>query len=185
MLARLHSKRKLQLVLAYLLGIFFGFLLQKGGASRYAVVAEQLLLKDFTVVKIMLSAVIVGMAGIYAMMIGNHVRLHPKHGSLGSIIPGGIVFGAGFALLGYCPGTLAAAAGQGNLDAALAGIPGMLAGTWIYALIYPRLNRRVLHLGTFGDGSLPIHLKIPAAAAVPLVIALLATVLFLLEQAGY
>jgi uncharacterized protein len=48
-------------------GIAFGFLLQKGGATKYDVIVGQLLLTDFTVLKIMLSAVLVGMIGIYAM----------------------------------------------------------------------------------------------------------------------
>ncbi|MDI6617040.1 MAG: hypothetical protein QME27_10005 [Syntrophaceae bacterium] len=48
-------------------GLVFGFLLQKGGATKYDVIIGQLLLTDFTIVKIMLSAVVTGMIGIYAM----------------------------------------------------------------------------------------------------------------------
>ena len=60
MLKSLHSRKAVQLILGLVMGILFGFLLQKGGVTSYHVIVGQLLLKDFTVVKIMLSAVIVG-----------------------------------------------------------------------------------------------------------------------------
>ncbi|MBN2586104.1 MAG: hypothetical protein JXR55_02320, partial [Candidatus Fermentibacteraceae bacterium] len=61
MLTALHGRRKLQLFLGLLAGIIFGFLLQKGGVTKYEVIIGQLLLVDFTVVRVMLSAVVVGM----------------------------------------------------------------------------------------------------------------------------
>lgn len=184
MLERLHSRKKLQLILALFTGIVFGFLLQKGGVARHEVIVGQLLLKDNTVLKVMLSAVIVGMTGVYVLMSAGLARLHPKTGSLGSIIPGGILFGVGFALLGYCPGTLLAAAGQGNLDAVFAGIPGMLAGAWLYAVLYPRLNRQILGWGNFGSRSVSDHLKLPPSVVVPAVAVILLGILFLIERAG-
>jgi hypothetical protein len=61
MLKILHENTNLQLSIGLLTGILFGFLLQKGGVTKYDVIIGQLLLTDFTVVKIMLSAVITGM----------------------------------------------------------------------------------------------------------------------------
>ena len=61
MLKILHENTNLQLSIGLLTGILFGFLLQKGGVTKYDVIIDQLLLTDFTVVKIMLSAVITGM----------------------------------------------------------------------------------------------------------------------------
>jgi uncharacterized protein len=58
---------KFTLIWGLAFGIVFGVLLQKGGATKYDVIIGQLLLKDFTVLKIMLSAVVTGMIGIYAM----------------------------------------------------------------------------------------------------------------------
>ncbi len=80
----LHTKRGLQFTIALLCGAVFGFLLQKGGVTDYDVIIGQLLLKDFTVVKVMLSAVITGSLGIYALRSAGLVKLHPKPGSLGS-----------------------------------------------------------------------------------------------------
>ncbi len=60
-LAAIRENRRVQVVLGLLVGICFGFLLQKGGATDYGVIEGQLLLTDFTVLKLMLSAVIIGM----------------------------------------------------------------------------------------------------------------------------
>ena len=61
MLKILYQNTNLQLFIGLLTGILFGFLLQKGGVTKYDVIINQLLLIDFTVVKIMLSAVVTGM----------------------------------------------------------------------------------------------------------------------------
>ncbi|MFP3904908.1 MAG: YeeE/YedE family protein, partial [Armatimonadota bacterium] len=67
MLKKLHENQSSQLLLGFVTGIVFGFLLQKGGVADYNVILDQLLLRDFTVVKIMLTAIVVGMVGIHAM----------------------------------------------------------------------------------------------------------------------
>jgi uncharacterized membrane protein YedE/YeeE len=107
------------------------------------------------VAKVMLSAVVSGMLGIYLLRIPGLVRLHRKSGLVGSTVIGGLIFGVGFALLGYCPGTLAGAAGQGSLDALLGGAAGMLLGTGVYSVLYPRLEPRILNIGDFGKLTLP------------------------------
>ena len=155
MLKHIYSNRSVQLILGLLMGVCFGFLLQKGGVTHYEVIMGQLTLKDWTVVKVMLSAVLTGMIGIYLMRIPGLVRLHKKSGSFGSTVIGGLIFGVGFALLGYCPGTVAGAVGQGALDALLGGVVGMLVGTGIYSVLYGRLEKRILHIGEFGKITLP------------------------------
>jgi len=159
MLKELHSNNKIQMFFGLIAGVIFGFLLQKGGVAKYDVIMGQLLLKDFTVVRIMLSAIVVGMIGIYFMKGMGIAELHPKPGSIGMTIIGGLIFGAGFALLGYCPGTISAAIGQGNLDALLGGFIGILIGSGIFAHLYPKLNR-ILKIGWFGEITLPELLKV-------------------------
>lgn len=143
-----------QLVLGLFFGIIFGFLLQKGGVAKYDVLLGALLLTDFTVMKIMLAAILVGMVGIFSMHSFGLVKLHVKPTKYAANIMGGLVFGAGFALLGYCPGTGAAALGQGNLDA-LAGIAGLLAGSYLYAELSENLGKNVLTWGDRGCITLP------------------------------
>ncbi|PKO02649.1 MAG: YeeE/YedE family protein [Chloroflexi bacterium HGW-Chloroflexi-5] len=158
-------------------GIVFGFLLQKGGVTKYDVILGQLLLTDFTVLKIMLSAVITGMLGIYLMKSLGWVELQPKSGSVGMNVIGGLLFGVGFAVLGYCPGTIAGAIGNGFLDALVGGVIGIWIGAAIFAAVYPKLRKGILTKGDYGDITLPRLLKvndwfvvIPAAILILLVL---------------
>jgi len=160
MLKALHRNKKAQMILGLLIGIAFGFLLQKSGVTSYSVVIGQLLLSDFTVLKMMLSAVIVGTIGFHILKRMGLVQPHVVSGSIGSSLIGGLVFGLGFALLGYCPGTVAKAAGQGALDAIFGGFPGMLIGAGLYARIYPALNANILHKGEFPAQTLPQLLRV-------------------------
>jgi hypothetical protein len=181
----LHANRFLQKVIGLLIGIGFGFLLQKGGVTRYDVIIGQLLLTDFIVVKVMLSAVIVGMLGVHLLRSLGLAALHPKPGSLGASVIGGLVFGVGFGLLGYCPGTVAGAVGQGSLDALFGGIPGILVGAGIFAALYPRLERSILLQGDFGELTLPRLLKVNPWVVVIPAAAGLTFLLWLMEKSGH
>jgi len=184
MLNAIHEKKSLQLTIGLLIGIIFGFLLQKGRVTEYDVIIGQLLLKDFTVVKIMLSAVLVGMLGVHALKSIGLAQLHPKPGSIGSSVIGGLIFGAGFGLLGYCPGTVAAAAGSGATDALLGGVVGILLGAWLFALAYPKLQNTILNKGDFGELTLPKLLKVnPWIVVIPVAI-LLMVLLLLTNKVG-
>jgi hypothetical protein len=183
-LEAIHTKKGLQLCLGLLIGILFGFLLQKGGATRYDVIIGQLLLQDFTVVKIMLSAVVTGMIGVHLLKSLKITRLHLKSGSLGQNVMGGLIFGVGFGLLGYCPGTVAGAAGQGALDAIFGGIVGMLIGAGIFSAIFPKLQKRVLKIGDFGELSLPQLLKINEWLVIIVVSAAIVALLFTMERSA-
>lgn len=184
MLERIRGSQPVQLALGLLVGIAFGFLLQKGGVTRYEVILGQLLLRDFTVVKVMLSAVVVGMVGVYFLRDRGWVRLHPKPGSLGISLLGGLIFGVGFGLLGYCPGTLAGAFGQGHLDALVGGALGTVLGAWFFALLYPRLAPRVLPWGDMGTLTIPEALRVnPWVVILPFSAAIIALLAWL-EAAG-
>jgi hypothetical protein len=90
----------------------------------------------------------------------------------------------GFATLGYGPGTIAGAVGQGSLDALVGGVAGILLGAGIFASLYPRLQKSTLIKGDFGELTLPQLLKVnPWVVVIPVVI-LLAAILFLLQKAG-
>ena len=131
-------------LLGLLTGLIFGFLLQKGGVTDYNVLVGQLLLEDFTVFKVILTAIITGMIGVNILNYLGKVELSLKTGSVGSIIIGGLLFGVGFGLLGYCPGTVIGAVGQGSLDALIGGVPGMILGAGFFANIYPKVKNSFL-----------------------------------------
>jgi len=183
MLKTLQSSRYVQLCLGLLTGIIFGFLLQKGGATRYDVIIGQLLLTDFTVVKIMLSAVVTGMIGLHILKSAGLARSHIKSGSFGSSVIGGLIFGVGFGMLGYCPGTVAGAVGQGSLDALCGGVVGILVGAWLFATVYPKL-KTILGKGNFGDVTLPGLLKVNAWVVIAPVSAAIVVLLFWIQRCG-
>lgn len=143
-----------QLALGLLFGLAFGFLLQKGGVAKYHVLMGVLLLEDFTVIKVMLSAIVAGMIGVFALYALGLVELHLKPTRYAANLLGGLLFGVGFALLGYCPGTGAAALGQGNYDA-IAGVLGLMAGSYLYAEMSGLLGKTVLTWGDRGKLMLP------------------------------
>ncbi|MBN2383946.1 YeeE/YedE family protein [bacterium] len=180
----IHFRNNPTLLWGLAFGILFGFLLQKGGATKYDVIIGQLLLTDFTVLKIMLSAVLTGMIGIYFMKSLGWVQLNPKSGSVGMNVIGGLIFGVGFAVLGYCPGTIAGAIGNGYLDAAVGGLAGILIGSALFAALYPRLNQGILKKGDFGDLTLPRLFKVNAWLVVVPVTGLILLLLYWLERAG-
>jgi hypothetical protein len=135
-------------------GILFGILLQRSEVIRYDRQLGALRLKDLTILKFMLSAVAVAMVGTYILKDMGLAKLSVKPMILGAVVPGGILFGIGWALLGYCPGTSAGALGEGRLDA-FWGILGMLAGAGLYAEAYPVLKRTLLAWGDFGKITIP------------------------------
>lgn len=165
-------------------GVLFGFMLQKGGVTKYDVIVNQLLLNDFTVLKIMLSAVVTGMIGIYLMKTLGWIKLSLKGGSVGMNVIGALIFGVGFAVLGYCPGTIAGAIGNGYLDAILGGLVGILLGTWIFAVNYPKLKDGILKKGDFGDITLPKLFKVNDWVVVIPVAAMIILLLLWIENSG-
>lgn len=141
-------------VLGLLTGALFGFLLQKGRVLRFDRQVGAMRLKDMTILKFMLSAILVGMAGLYALRGLGVITLSHKPLNLGAVLLGGALFGAGWAVMGYCPGTAVGALGEGRWGAIFA-IVGMLAGAALYAECYPALRGSVLAWRDFGKIGLP------------------------------
>lgn len=148
-------------------GLAFGFLLQKGGVAKYEVLIGQLLLQDFTVLRVMLTAIVAGTLGVFALHRLGKVDLHVKPTRYAANTVGGLLFGVGFALAGYCPGTGAAALGQGNYDAT-AVIAGMMAGSYVFALVSNWSATTLEKWGERGSITFPelLHIKqLPPAIA--------------------
>lgn len=127
---------------AAIFGIIFGFLLQKGGVAKYHVLIGQLSLEDFTVIKVMLSAIFTAMIGHKILLKKHQVKSHIKPFQPLANIGGGLIFGAGFAMAGFCPGTGAAAFGQGDFETIFY-IVGMIVGSYLYAEGSDYLDRSV------------------------------------------
>ena len=184
MLKELHIKNKIQLVIGLVIGIIFGFLLQKGGVTKYDVIIGQLLLTDFTVIKVMLTAMTTGMLGVHLLKSFGIAQLHPKPGSFGSTAIGGLIFGVGFGILGYCPGTMAGAVGQGSLDALFGGVIGMIIGAGLFSEFFPKLEKSILNRGDFGEMTWPQLIRVnPWSIIIPMAIGIIA-LLFWIEKSG-
>lgn len=170
-----------KLITGALFGLVFGFLLQKGGVGKYNVLIGQLLLQDWTVAKIMLTAIVVGMIGIFPLHHFAKVNLHIEPTRIGANIIGGLIFGAGFGLMGYCPGTAAVALGQGSWDA-LFGMAGLIAGSWIFAELSGWTKRTIETWGNLGKVLLPDLLPVPRGVFVAGFALALIAILMLLQQ---
>ena len=143
-----------KLALGLLTGIVFGFLLQKGRVAKYEVIVGQFLFTDWTVVKMMGTAVIVGSVGVYALVAKDLATLHIRPTLLGGVLSGAVCFGVGMATLGYCPGTAVAGCGEGRRDA-MAGVAGMFAGALTFVAAYSGLQPLIDSLGNLGEITLP------------------------------
>jgi len=169
------------LLLGLLTGVAFGFLLQKGRVAKYQTILGQLLLKDWTVFRIMFTAVVTGAIGIYAMVDAGAARLDIWPFQPAAMLIGAALFGLGIAVLGYCPGTGMAGAGEGSRDAQV-GVLGMVTGAGVFVFGYNALEPLALSLGDGGKLTLPGFLGISHWPIIAALVVLLPVVLLLIAR---
>ncbi len=164
-----------------LFGILFGLLLHRGGVTDYDVIVNQFLFRDFTVLKVMFTAIAVGGVGVFVLHGQELANLHIKPATMLAVILGAVLFGIGMVVYGYCPGTGIAAIGTGRLDA-LAGFAGMLVGGILYALSYDWVAAKILPVGDLGKVRLPELVGLPEWTWYAALVAMAATVLALVAR---
>ena len=169
--------------LGLITGILFGFLLQKGRVLRFDKQVGAMLLKDMTILKFMLSAIMVGMVGILLLADAELITLNHKAMNIGAVVVGGILFGAGWAVMGFCPGTSIGALGEGRWHAIFAVI-GMVAGAALYAELYPFFKVTVLAWKDFGKLGLPDAMGVSPWLIVPLFWGAMIALFFWFEKKG-
>lgn len=170
-------------VLAVIFGFAFGWLLHRGRVADYNTIVRQFLFKDFTVIKVMLTAIIVGGIGVFVLVQLGYAKFHIKPADLLAITLGAGLFGIGMVLYGYCPGTALAAIGAGSVHA-LIGAFGMIAGGILYALTFDRVSQAILPVWAMGKVQLPQLIGV-GAPVIFVVLAALATLLFVaIERTG-
>jgi len=156
-------------------GIAFGFVIQRIGATNPDKMARAHLMLDSTIPKFMLMAVavsVIGLLGLTSAGLGRLV-IHPT--SLVATGLAGVLFGAGWGLMGYCPGTCWAAVGEGRLDAVFAFLGG-LAGTLVFAHVHEAVIPALYMPTNLGQLTLASLFGGRAAAAVLLFVLLLLAV---------
>lgn len=126
-------------ILILVFGFLFGAILQSAKLNKYNTISGMARLEDFTVAKAILVAIGLG-AIILNIEIGlGFATYHVKPLILVGVSLGGLIFGVGMAILGYCPGTMAVSLGEGSLDA-LVGIIGSIFGGIVYTMVQPAIN---------------------------------------------
>lgn len=142
--------------LAIPIGLVFGFALSRGGLTRYTNIVGVFRLTNMTVIKFMLTALTVAMIVLYGLKGLNVIQFPnvPETYIAGNII-GGLVFGMGMSLAGFCPGTVAAGAGEGQLDYLISGVLGLLAGALAYGMTYLQVFPSIARIAYIGPKTLP------------------------------
>ncbi len=146
--------------LALPMGIAFGVLLHRGGVANYNVIVNQFRFKDFTVLKVMFTAIIVGGIGVLLLKSTGHAQYHIKPANMLGVVLGAALFGVGMVLYGYCPGTGVAALATGSLHA-LSGFVGMLLGGVLYALSFTWVEAHIQKVAALGKVRLPDVTGVP------------------------
>jgi hypothetical protein len=129
--------------MALLLGAAFGWFLERGGLGNARKLAGQFYLADFTVLKVMFTAILTAMLGLFWLGwlgVVDVSRVYVPETYLLPQLAGGAIFGAGFVVGGLCPGTSCVAAATGRIDG-LALVVGMLGGVWLFGEAFPLVER--------------------------------------------
>ena len=159
------------LVIGFLIGCAFGAILYLGGATSYRRIMGTLLLKDMWIIKLMATAIGVGSLGVYLLDLGNLAHMSIKPAYIWGVALGGAIFGIGWAISGYCPGTCVVGTSEGKKDA-LFTLLGALTGAFLFSLVFPALEALLIENANFGAVTMEsmlgingIYLAIPFSAA--------------------
>jgi len=145
-----------------LMGTLFGYLLQLGKVTSCNVIENQFRLRDFTVLKVMGTAIVVGGVGVLLLVDTGNTKYYVKDANMLAVALGAALFGIGMVLYGYCPGTALGAIASGSVHAAV-GALGMIAGAILYAVSFDWLKAHILNVWTLGKVRLPDITGVPDA----------------------
>lgn len=170
------------LSLALVIGVAFGAALEAAGLGDARKLAGQFTLRDLTVLKVMFSAIVTAMLGTFWLgrlgLIELGALYVPDTFPLAQAC-GGLLFGAGFALSGLCPGTACVATASGRIDG-LAAAGGMFAGVLLAGFAMPGLS--ALYRAAYGSYTLPAAFGLPYGVVVALVTLMAIGLFALVEQ---
>ena len=153
------------LVLAFVIGIGFGFFLERAGFGSAKKLTSQFYLTDLAVFKVMFTAIVTAMLGLFYLSWMGWLDLSLVYLTPTFIWPqilGGILLGFGFVVGGYCPGTSLVAMSTGKLDAVIY-IGGIFAGIFVFGEIFPKITN-FFYSGDMGDVTMPALFGLPYEA---------------------
>ena len=160
------ASEEVRLLTAIGLGFLFGFSLERAGFGNARKLAAQFYLYDMTVFKVMFTAILVAMVGLYTLNgLGlvdmSMMWINPTF--MWAQLIGGFLLGAGFILSGLCPGTSVVSAASGRIDAVVTFV-GIFIGTAVFAFavdFVPGMEA-LYNGGSMGVSVLPELMSVPA-----------------------
>jgi uncharacterized membrane protein YedE/YeeE len=141
------------MIKVFILGAIFGAIMQLGFLDRLSKVVGAFLLKDLTIPKALMIAMGVGAIMLYSAEYFGLIHFHIKPFYPVGVALGGLIFGIGMVIVGYCPGSMPEAVGEGRMDALLGIISGVIGGI-IFTMYYPVYHSSFLHGKTIGTPTL-------------------------------
>jgi len=140
------SSVALAIATGLLMGVVFGFALEKSRVFEPGMIVGQMQLRNFIMIKVFLTAVATGALVLAALHGFGYVKLVPKAALYSADIVGGLILGAGIALAGACPGTTLAQIGVGYRDAIFT-LVGGLCGALAFAYGEPWFAKSLIGTG--------------------------------------
>lgn len=159
------------LIIAFVIGIAFGIALEKGGFGRATILASQFYFTNMRVLKVMFTAIVTAMLGLYFLSVIGFVDLSLVYLTQTNLLPmavGGLIAGLGFIIGGYCPGTSMVAVATGKLDA-LVFVAGMIFGILVFGEMFPGIEE-FFNSGYMGTVTLPSYFNLSYGLVVFLVV---------------
>jgi hypothetical protein len=133
---------EVSLIVAVLIGIGFGFFLERAGFGSAKKLAAQFYFTDMTVLKVMFTAIVTAMLGVYFLSVLGFVDLSLVYLTPTNLLPqvvGGLLLGFGFVIGGYCPGTSCVSAATGRTDGWVY-LGGIFAGILVFGEFFPLIE---------------------------------------------
>lgn len=159
------------LIIAFVIGIGFGFFLERAGFGSAKKLAAQFYFRDMSVLKVMFSAIVTAMLGLFYLNWIGFIDLNLVYKGDTYLIPqiaGGLLLGIGFVVGGYCPGTSCVAVSTGRIDG-LIYLVGVMAGIFFFGEIFPLLTE-FFYSTNMGEITLPQLINLPYGLVVFLVV---------------
>lgn len=166
-----YFNTEVSLIIAFIIGIAFGIALEKGGFGRATILASQFYFTNMRVLKVMFTAIVTAMIGLYFLSVIGFVDLSLVYLTQTNLLPmavGGLIAGLGFIIGGYCPGTSMVAVATGKLDA-MVFVAGMFFGILVFGEMFPGIEE-FFNSGFMGNVTLPSYFNLSYGLVVFLVV---------------
>lgn len=151
----------MNLIYGLLVGIAMGALIQRVGASSPKMILAALRLEDLTIIKFMATTIAVGAIVAYVLNLAMPMHFDVKPTYVLGVAIGGLIFGAGFAIGGYCPGTCVVGIAEGRKDGFVALLGGVV-GALVFTLVYTLLEAPLIKPLAFGKITWADVLRVPS-----------------------